>query len=238
MTSDNIPEFVENPGFKPRDPVFYLGRAAAGDLEWTPNSAPHLMVGGGTGAGKTVLLQNLAIQAAKNDWKVQLLFSEGKTHLSVDDVVSELSKVHHELVSRYRKMEKLGEIRYSDIDAEPMLIMIDGLDDLISREGNDAFSDVSRDFNNLLRSLITSILRLGRAAGIQLAISARDVEALGLDNEVVACISSRVILRGAKIAESEGVSEEMMEKISKITGRSVVKFFSSHHEVQLYGPPN
>lgn len=183
---------------------------------WVPSVAPHVLIVGGTGSGKTSLLHTALTVLAGLSWRVWVL--DGKriefvgfrdwpnVELVASKVEDQVRMVHaaHELMeSRYSKIEA-GEARVSDFD--PLVFIIDEYATFKKR--------VERWYRTVkpkgappqppVFDLIGDIARLGRSAKVHLIIGIQRPDVTFLDGEMRDNFASRFSLgrlspQGAKM---------------------------------------
>lgn len=125
---------------------------------WDFDSDPHMIVAGGTGGGKTVLLRSLILGLSKIgvvdicDPKyadfvtmAELDAFKGRVAFTTEDIIETFEKAHVEMMERYRimnakrkelKQKELG--KYYDYDMKPYFLVCDEFNALMSviKSGN------------------------------------------------------------------------------------------------------
>lgn len=252
MPNKVIRSKITNPGIPTIPENMFLGRVSDGDLVWTPNANPHILVNGLPGTGKTVFLQNLAEQCRIHNWAIFVIEGEPvspdlwmpeRSFESNDDVVSAVSMLDEMLrIMRYRYgvMEEEGVNNYADskIDLTPGLIVIDALDKLLEKKEDRFLSSVENPYAQHISALISSITRLGRAAGIYVAASTTKSLDEFFDNETLLNFGTRV---NTGVYSSDKERNELNKKnddsrVDVNLGKAWINIFGKGEEIQLYGP--
>lgn len=173
-----------------------LGHGVLLDLE----TAPHVLIAGTTGSGKSVMIHSIiASLLLKNTPKTASLllidpklvefkyFYEGhpmvwKQHVLTDpdDAMKALISAKDEMSRRYAKMSKTGDRYWT---GQRLYIIIDEVADLIDASGRK------------IETVISSLARLGRGAGIHLIIATQHPTAKVLTRQITANLDTRIALR-------------------------------------------
>lgn len=220
-----------NPGIPVRPESMYLGLGTDDDIVW---NSPHILVTGAAGTGKTVFLQNLVEQCRVQNWIVLVIDGDsrgtgewmpGRNLDTVNDLSSSVHMLNEALSimkSRYTVMEEEGMNIYSDSKANliPILVVIDALDTLVSLEENRLADDSTHFRTGELLTTLSHLARLGRAAGIHLAVSGSPSITDLITTPTLLDLETRL-----DISESES---SLRTALLKANGRD--------EEIQLYGP--
>lgn len=161
--------------------------------------APHVLIAGTTGSGKSVMMHNIIVSLLyKNtpaDAEIYLIDPK-RVELSiyagvplVRGCVSEpaqalqlLSRLHAEMMKRYKHMERHGFRNVSQTTYKRIYIFIDELADLIYQSRKDT------------EKYISSIARLGRAAGVHLITATQRPTRDVLTGQIKLNIPARIAL--------------------------------------------
>lgn len=144
--------------------------------------APHILIGGATGSGKTFLLKLLLMQALRKDYRVVILDYKGGVDFSAPmwqryacvivtkaEMVKELDRIETELE---RRKEIFREGGYKDIDEynaantvkmQRIVVACDEISDLLDTAG---LSKEEKELTKTLHARLNTLIRLGRAFGI------------------------------------------------------------------------
>lgn len=198
-------------------------------LVWDMKLFPHMLIGGVSGAGKTTLLKSMLKQSIENRDKVVLLipkkvgFDEALTAhsaassntLEVGKSIYEsnalLTKVKSELESRYEKMQEAGSNNFLSLseDATAIVVLIDEIIPLVRPldPSLDPELDEANKKDNIvikeILSALTTIARLGRAAGIHLVITTQQPASEFIPSEIKPNLDARVALGTMEESDSQ-----------------------------------
>lgn len=192
-----------------------LGNVKDGDAPTTRTKwidlarAPHVLVGGSTGSGKSVFLTNAIVTATAcmTPDRLRLALIDPKrvefsvfkdmphtvAHVSeVTEARGVLLSVIAEMERRYKVMEQVG---MRDIgDTEPrIMVVIDEFADLVL---------TTRRTENEVEPLLARLLALGRAAGIHVILATQRPDAKVVTGLIKANAPTRVAFRTANAVES------------------------------------
>jgi DNA segregation ATPase FtsK/SpoIIIE-like protein len=196
----------------PIRPSFYcvpLGITANGSHRniYLPK-APHILVAGTTGSGKTYWMNGAIKWALKQEMEVFAIdpkwgeFAQyvGKNkfiHLTSDQqVLTAINDLAERMEVRYRKMAELGSadiIKLNETSGkkmDPIVLVVDELADLIGRHGPAFLAPLQR------------IAQKGRAAGIHIVCATQTPTAKLLNGELKANFPVRVAFRTASATAS------------------------------------
>ncbi|QZA89538.1 hypothetical protein K0C01_05250 [Salinarchaeum sp. IM2453] len=231
---------------------FLAGVTPDGEIHHSDLSkAPHMLVGGATGSGKTVFLYSLImnfieqkgeknIEFALIDPKeTDFIFFDALPNLVTDDVITDPNDaadlfewlVDEEIPRRKELLRKnvcrdIGEYNEQNPNDQmsPIVIVIDEYSDFLQQLGADA----GETENNVRR-----IAQIARAQGIHLVISTQRPSHEAIDTDLRANLNTRVAFRLPKQADSrilidEGGAEEL-------GGNGDMLFKNSKETVRLQG---
>lgn len=171
---------------------------------WDFDSDPHLLVAGGTGGGKTVLLRTLILALAKIgvvdicDPKqadfitmADMKAFKGRVAFSVDDIVEQFEKAFVIMMARYKFMnderKRLNHKdlkKYYDYGLEPYFLVCD--------EYNALMSMLDYKQRERVDSAIGNLLLLGRQAGCFAVIAMQKPSREDLGSKLQANINMRL----------------------------------------------
>jgi len=234
-----VPQRDYRDQYKPSDEIetsslpFLAGVTPDGDVYHSDLSeAPHMLVGGATGSGKTVLLYSLIMNfmeqkgednvefALVDPKETDFIFFDALPNLSNGEVITgaedaaDLFKwlVEDEIPRRKQLLREsvcrdIGEYNEQNPDDQmkPIVVIIDEYSDLLQQLGEDA--DDTED--NVRR-----IAQIARAQGIHLVISTQRPSHEAIDTDLRANLDTRVAFRLPKQSDSrilidEGGAEEL-----------------------------
>ena len=151
---------------------------------WKPESFSHLLVAGKPGSGKTYFLKNLIKKAQAEGnligWINLYKHNELKDNLwgranDKESAFHLIEKAEQLMQSRYNAMNIHGASNYKAFgNTQPLFLVIDEFASLIESKGDKAAESNTAQAITLLES----ISRLGRAAGIHLVIATQNPESI------------------------------------------------------------
>lgn len=163
-------------------------------VEWDVSMAPHMLIGGPTGSGKSSLQRNifLHVKQRPDEWEfygIDLKRVELKPYTQYTDVVKKIATnveestelLHDlctELEERYRKMEdtKANSFRSLPDSPKAIILMVDEIFPLftpaiIESEDDEKINELQRKAYQYIQHLTI----LGRAAGIHLVVGTQRI---------------------------------------------------------------
>jgi len=179
---------------------------------------PHLLIGGATGAGKTVLLRNLILSLVTFSNAKIILIDPKRLDLDIFDkskslaapIVSDAEQANHilnqlvvEMENRYKKMQELGVKTCEEISAPRIAVFVDELADIV-------------DFGSIESNLIR-VSAKARACGIHLVLCTQRPCAKTFSAKLKSNITARIALKTATaydsriiLGENEGGAEQLL----------------------------
>lgn len=195
-------------------------------------NAPHMMVAGASGSGKSVFLNSVIEQLGKIENVDLHLFDPKLVELSqYEDIAveyqSDAKKINAALYNmvelmntRYKKMQKAGVRNISDMpDERYHIVVIDEFGDLILSE-------------NVQQSVL-AIAQKGRAAGIHLIIATQRPSTDVIKGTIKANFPTKVVFRTAKAIDSQVIIDE--PGAEKLLGKGDMLFAGEHGIERLQG---
>lgn len=179
----------------------------ARDISINISKAPHILVAGMTGSGKSVLVHDLIIQfvRGRSAADVGLVLIDPKRcefgiyrnlpHLQIqpvyddDDIVAALHWVVSEMNSRFTIMERNGVRDVSGTKWARMLVVVDELANLMLK-------------GSRFEAPLIQIASMGRAAGIHLLLATQRPDASVINGLIRANVPTRVALATFTAADS------------------------------------
>lgn len=241
---------------------FYLpiliGISRMGVISVDLAEAPHLLVAGTTGGGKSnavkIMVETLSMKKLKNkniklygiDLKRGIEFSKIKDFdtlaKNLEETSELLGSVIREMESRLDSLEQYGVSKLLDFHARygvdtqkyPFIVLLlDELSELNPKEASDKSEKAIRE---TCMNQITRIAKLGRAAGIHLILATQRPDADVIPGQLRANISAVLCMRvstpvQSRVVLGEGFSEASV--LRKIPGRALFLEDSTPIEVQV-----
>lgn len=169
-------------------------------------TAPHMVIAGSTGSGKSVFLNSIIQQLAGtprvdlhlyDPKKVELNQYEGVAKEYQDDrdaIRASLIAMTKEMDRRYAKMKDDGVKTIEQTRMPYKFVIIDEFNELAMRGGDG--------------DLIKSIAQMGRAAGIHLIIATQRASTKVIDGDIKVNFPVKVVFRMAKAVDSTVMLDE------------------------------
>lgn len=194
--------------------VLVLGESLTGPVTVNLANIPHILLGGSTGSGKSVLLKLLLMQAYQKGAEVYIADFKGgvdfpriwreKCHMCFqeDDLLYTLGQLT--AVLEYRK-KRLEETECKDIDAYneatgeglPRLVFAcDEVAEVLDRTGR---SKEDKERLNQIENRLATLARLGRAFGIHLILATQRPDAAVIPGQIRNNMDFRVCGRADNI---------------------------------------
>lgn len=218
---------------------FVLGRDVAGDIvTYDLNKAPHLLVAGATGTGKSVMINTLLLSLLYRNSPSELklilvdpkhvemtlyndiphlltpvITESDKTVSALKWAVAEMER-RLKLLSEYGKRD-IGEYnQQKDVDLMPyIVIVIDELFDLMMQAGKD------------VESLIQRISQMARAVGIHLVLATQRPSVNVITGTIKANVPTRIALTTASQIDSRTIID--IGGAEKLLGKGDMLFSSA-----------
>ncbi|MDW7798754.1 FtsK/SpoIIIE domain-containing protein [Streptococcus canis] len=208
------------------------------EVYWNFDKQPHLLVGGGTGGGKTILLMSLIWQLAQIGY-VEILdpkrsdfvglkaipVFKGRVFWEKDDMLNCLKEAEQEMDKRYDYMTNHPDYqagkRYSAYGLKPRFIVIDELAALVAKLERDHLS--ADDFIQYLTELVLK----GRQAGVFTIVAMQRPDGEYLKTALRDQFMKRITVghleeAGYKMMFGEANSNKLFKKIDEIDGQEIV----------------
>lgn len=194
-----------------------LGESFAGVEYINLNHTPHILIGGSTGSGKTILLKCLLMQCIKKQARVILAdFKGGVDYSSVwhekaeivtdkDNLITILESLITELEDRKLKLkvEECPNIdeynKKSDSNLQRIVFACDEVAELLDKTG---LSKEDKERISQIEAMISTIARQGRAFGIHLILATQRPSADIISGQIKNNIDLRICGKADKVLSS------------------------------------
>lgn len=209
-----VPKVIEwkDNFLSPKNSVLVLGENILEKVTVDLNKTPHILLGGTTGSGKTILLENLIYQYYKKNAiiyladlkKVDFMQWENVNNVNVITDIQTLRNKLYEvidiLINRQIKLQRLKvrnideyNQKYTNECNRPLQRIVVACDELteIFNEDNKTTKEIEK--------YLSQIARLGRAFGITLIISTQRPDCKVLDGQIKSNIDVRICGKADKI---------------------------------------
>ncbi len=196
------------------DFILKLGESYFGDESFDLSVTPHVLVGGGSGSGKSKLLKLLLIQCIKKGAIIYLADFKGgidypkiwhdKCSIIVDaeklsDQLSEILEVMEERRRQFVKSEASNISEHNRMTGSNMKRIIVACDENAEVLDKTGLDKDEKDLINKIESKFTTIARLGRAFGIHLILATQRPDADVLKGQIKNNIGMRICGRADKV---------------------------------------
>lgn len=237
-----LPAVIDHPAGALRDDKrIPFGVAVGGKVAvWDPDSsAPHALIVGATGAGKTQTMIGITIEACRRGYEVTVIdpkrtsFRGLANWPGIVEVATENDTMAAALDRAYNEMER----RYVDLKAGrvhgPVLLVIDELTELLVRLGEQWHGKGDHPAVVQWRSLV----RLGREARVHLLCGMQRPDAKLISGEARSNFGLAVGLGHLKPEAQRMIGAEG-NVTSDARGRAVVVAGGNEYEAQIYRTPD
>lgn len=213
---NHLPDFLpwRNTSLDKADFVLVLGESLLGPVTVDLAKVPHILLGGSTGSGKSVLLKLLLMQAVQKGARVTIADFKGGVDFSpywqeqckmcfeTEDLLSSLTGLAAELEARKKLLRESGspnlrEYNRQRADKLPRLVFAcDEVAEVLDKTGR------SREEKELLAQIenrLSVIARQGRAFGIHLILATQRPDATVIPGQIRSNMDFRVCGRADSI---------------------------------------
>lgn len=250
----SLPDYV---GYEDREgpsgwDVIPLGIGRGGrEISWNTTKAPHLLLNGSTGSGKSII-ERLIIDHClghADKWRILAVDLKGvefKAYLSkhammgvatnVEDACESIELMHQTMHSRYGIMKEKGINRYQDLDgAQSMIMVIDEIHALAKSGIQTPESERLDKLVAIAYRQLDDLSRLGRSAGLHLVIATQRHDTNVINGEFKMNLSARI---AASRMTEEGSKNllgcDKASRLPSIRGRGYFRQFDKGEECQFY----
>lgn len=199
--------------------------------------APHLLVAGATGAGKSVFLNALITQLLTQDCEIVLFDpkivelaqwrNEKKVCAYADEpkqILKHLMGLTKTMDERYKALQKLGKRNIEGTAIKPIFVVLDEFGDLTVGIGN---------FSEEIRACILKLAQKARAAGIHLILTTQRPSVKIVAGDIKANFPTRVAFRTATEIDSHVILD--MPGAEKLLGKGDMLLKTHDDVVRLQG---
>lgn len=215
--------------------------------------APHTLITGAAGQGKTILQNNFLLHALQHPtkWKICAIspnkydFTQLDNHpdnlygksTNIKDSITLLHKLETTLKERYQQMGDAKVTNFQDLPADkkgnatPAIMVI--INDVSYLQDN------TPPDNNQIKETLNNLSRLGRAAGIYLVLSTQQPHAQIFTGELKANLSNRIAVgKMDKISSNLTLGTDAATLTPKdIKGRAILRTYKTLKPFQIYFVP-
>ena len=213
---DSLPKMIKwnDSSLWDNDYQFSLGRGYLGEVSINLNSIPHVLIGGSTGSGKSVLLKLILMQAIKSNSIVYISDFKGgvdyspiwhkKCKICIDEIelLNVLSGIINELEKRKVLFREAGypEIEEYNLMTKSQLKRIffacDEVAEILDRTGADADR---KKLLNQIENKLSIIARQGRAFGMHLLLATQRPDATIIPGQIRNNLDCRICGRADNV---------------------------------------
>ena len=213
------------------DFVLVLGESFIGQEIVNLNKIPHILIGGSTGSGKSILLKNLIWQAMCKgaeviicDFKGGVDFGQSWSERAeiitkIDGLVDRLESVVAELENRKKLLKKYDVeniVKYNLVAKRKLQRIIFACDEIAEILDKTGLAKEEKEKIYKIENLLATIARQGRAFGINLILSTQRPDANILNGQIRNNIDCRICGRAddvlSKIILDNTDASEIIQK--------------------------
>lgn len=255
----HIPAMVPYPGSTEKK--WYeipLGLGLEGEVVADLSIAPHMLITGVTGSGKSVLQRNIIFHCIQHNDNIRMLGVDVKrvelspfkkysqTILGIgtnlEDGVDVVRYAKRVMEKRYEKMEEQKVNHFKDLKDEngkpdyALLVMIDEAYMFMATEGGKSDDSKARDeLHGEASTMLGEIARLGRAAGVHLIMATQRPDAKVIYGELKLNLPVRIAAgRLDSTASSMTLDSASAAYLPSIKGRGMLSIYGVEQEFQGY----
>ena len=191
---DDLPEVLKWKAsyLSPDSFVLVLGESYTGPVTVNLTHIPHILLGGSTGSGKSVLLKLLLMQALRKGAEVYIADFKGgvdfpkvwhekcRMCFTEEDLCDTLDRLVEELERRKSALKALGCPNidaYNEIAERPLQRLIFACDEVAEVLDKTGRSKEDKELLAQIENRLSTIARLGRAFGIHLILATQRPDA-------------------------------------------------------------
>lgn len=215
--------------------ILVLGESISDQLSISLSKHAHILIGGATGSGKSVLLKLLLMQCIQHhDYDVFIVDFKGGIDYypywiqrcnvvsTYDDLISTLLMINGELEDRMALFYSAGVNNinmYNEISDIPLSRYVIAFDEVAEALDKTGICKEQKERIQEIEHLLSSIARLGRAVGIHLFLATQRPDANVLSGQIKSNITYRICGRAdnvlSQIILDSAVANEKVPKDSQ-----------------------
>lgn len=191
-----------------------MGEQLTGQFSISLNDYPHILIGGATGSGKSVLLKSLLMQCVCHKNEVYIIdFKGGIDYFPIwhvccnivtdySSLISALKKVTDELQARKKVLldAQVANIdEYNLLYPAPMQRIIIAFDEVAEALDKSGLGKTEKEQILKIESYLSTIARTGRAMGIHLILATQRPDANILTGQIKSNINYRICGRADNV---------------------------------------
>lgn len=251
----NLPTMLNYPGSADQSwNKFPVGESTRGTEAYDVSVFPHVLVGGPSGTGKSVLQRNIVFHTIQHNYRWRFIGIDlkrveltpynkyKKTVLGIATEVEQglevLRYVNNEMIDRYKALENIGQNNVIDMENPPyhLLVMVDEATMFLGASGSKTDEGKAEDAMKAeAADLVGKILRLGRACGIHMVIAMQRPDATVLRGEFKANMDVRLAAgRMDSTPSSMLLDSGEAFNLPGIRGRGLIRVGGNLQEFQGY----
>lgn len=213
---DDLPEKLEwkDSYLSPDSFVLTLGKGYTGPVTVNLAYIPHILLGGSTGSGKSVLLKLLIMQALRKGAEVYIADFKGgvdfpkvwhekcRMCFAEEDLCNILNRLVEELEHRKSAFKALGCPNidaYNEIAERPLQRLIFACDEVAEMLDKTGADSERKKLLSQIESMLSTIARQGRAFGIHLILAMQRPDATIIPGQIRNNMDSRVCGRADSV---------------------------------------
>lgn len=192
----------------------FLGESLFNKICISLNSYPHILIGGATGSGKTLLLKLLLMQCINNGFIVNIADFKGgvdfgriwENHCTFVTDISNTTKKLGEIIAELENRKKLyaqnGYKNISDYNKHALIKhkrIIFACDELAELLDTTGLSTKEKEPIKKIQNQLSSLARLGRAFGIHLILATQRPDANIISGQIKNNISYKICGRADQV---------------------------------------
>lgn len=190
-----------------KETVFLLGKSLLGDVVIDIDDMPHILIGGATGSGKTILMRLLLLQAQLKGMTVHIADLKGGADYhdfrgkhctiatSAEDTLYTLNALVEELERRKELFAKVGCAKiseYNRLAATPIQRTIFACDEIAELLSKSKLSKKQNEVATEIEDALSKLACQGRAFGISLFLATQRPDANILNGQIKNNITCRI----------------------------------------------
>lgn len=187
------------------------------DLCWNLKAAPHMLVAGSTGSGKTSAMRVIAAEAVARNFDLRIIdivkqcadFSGiyeydqfcSRVAVNLDDASDLISDTYETVTKRAKKNSQLSVMNWYERSVtekpQPIMLIIDECFSMLQKSPGGNAAKEENNKKDEMTVLISKIAREARSAGIHLLLAAQRPDAKVLEGELKSNLGARLLLGNA-----------------------------------------